>query len=103
MNADDFLEGGLKLKDFKKIAGKPFEYRICHDISECWNAGSSNAGQERPCQAACYDIIKHINITSKEKEAYHRYYAKEIKGLLNRAIILVGGLKSMDLVEKLIV
>ncbi|MBA7535399.1 hypothetical protein ES705_27652 [subsurface metagenome] len=43
-----------------------------------------------------------LNINTREKEAYHRTYAREIKKLIDKPLILVGGIKSLDVIEELL-
>ncbi|GAH76360.1 unnamed protein product, partial [marine sediment metagenome] len=43
-----------------------------------------------------------ININSKDKEAYHLPYAREIKKVIDVPLILVGGIKSLDVVEEIL-
>ena len=42
------------------------------------------------------------NIDSKEKEAYHLPYAKVIKKFIDVPLILVGGLRSLDVIQDIL-
>ncbi|MEM2146351.1 MAG: HisA/HisF-related TIM barrel protein [Candidatus Jordarchaeaceae archaeon] len=41
-------------------------------------------------------------ITSKDKAAYFLPYAREIKKVINAPLILVGGIRSLDVIEKVL-
>ena len=43
----------------------------------------------------------YSNITSEEKEAYLKSYAREIKSLIQCPLILVGGLRSLEVINEL--
>jgi len=43
-----------------------------------------------------------INIRSKDREAYHLPYAREIKKVIDVPLILVGGIRSLDVIERIL-
>ena len=90
LNSQDYLEGGLTLGDSVKVGAMLQENGI--DAIEV-SGGTplpGNPGPSRP------------GIKSEEKEAYFRTASKAFKGALNVPIILVGGIRSLDLAEKLL-
>lgn len=102
MNADDFLEGGLKIDESKKIAKilSKIGYASIEVSGGMWEI-LMRSKKDLGWQPAMIPESR-VNINSKDKEAYHRTYAKEIKELIDKPIILVGGIKSLDVVEDLL-
>jgi len=102
MNADDFLEGGLKLDESKKIAENlsKIGYASLEISGGMWEV-LMRSKKELGWQPVMIPESR-VNINSKEKEAYHKLYAKEIKKLVDIPIILVGGIKSLDIIEELL-
>jgi len=102
MNADDFLEGGLKLDESKKIAEtlSKIGYSSIEVSGGMWEVLMRNK-KDLGWQPAMIPESR-LNINTREKEAYHRTYAKEIKKLIDKPIILVGGIKSLDVIEELL-
>ncbi len=102
MNVDDFLEEGLKLNESKKIAEKFSKMGFAAiETSGCmWEVVLRNI-EELGWQPA-FNPEARININSKEKEAYHLPYAKEIKKVIDVPLILVGGMRSLDVIEKIL-
>ncbi len=99
MNVDDFLEGGINLTESKKIAerlsnmgfaaietsGGMLEVIIRSEEELGWKPGILAESR--------------INISSKDKEAYHLQYAREIKKVVKVPLILVGGIRPFDVIE----
>ncbi|MFX1309589.1 MAG: NADH:flavin oxidoreductase [Promethearchaeota archaeon] len=102
MNVDDFLEGGIKLDESMKIAKK---FSIIGfdaiETSSCMWEVILRKKKELGWHPA-FNPEARINIDSKEKEAYHLPYAKEIKKVIKKPLILVGGIRSLDVIEKIL-
>ena len=102
INVDDFLEGGIKLDESKKIAER---------LSKIGFAAIETSG-------AMWDVSKlkkrelgwkpsklpesRTNIVNTNQEAYHLSYAKEIKRVIDVPLILVGGVNSLTLIGKIL-
>ena len=102
MNADDFLEGGLKLDESKKIAEifSKIGYASIEVSGGMWEVLMRNK-KDLGWQPAMIPESR-LNINTREKEAYHRTYAKEIKKDIDILLILVGGINSIELVEEIL-
>ena len=102
MNADDFVEGGITLEESKKIAEKFSKIGLAAiEISGCmWDTVKRR--KEEIGWKATFIPESRVAIGSKNKEAYHLPYAKEIKRVIDVPLILVGGINSLDLVEKIL-
>jgi 2,4-dienoyl-CoA reductase-like NADH-dependent reductase (Old Yellow Enzyme family) len=102
MNADDYLEGGLKIDESKQTAEavSKIGYASIEVSGAMWEV-LMRSKQELGWQPAMIPESR-ININSKDKEAYHKTYANEFKKLIDKPIILVGGIKSLDVVEDLL-
>ncbi|MFX1479775.1 MAG: NADH:flavin oxidoreductase [Promethearchaeota archaeon] len=102
MNADDFLENGLKIDDSKKVA------KMLADIG--YASIEVSGGMWEVLMRSKKDLgwqpvmipESRININSKENEAYHKYYANEFKKVVDIPIILVGGIKSLEVVNEIL-
>jgi 2,4-dienoyl-CoA reductase-like NADH-dependent reductase (Old Yellow Enzyme family) len=90
MNSQDYLQGGLTLSDSVKVGVMLQQAGI--DAIEV-SGGTPVAGNPRPSKTG---------IQSEEKEAYFREASKEFKEKLDVPIILVGGIRSPNLAEKLL-
>ncbi len=90
MNSADFLDGGLTLDDSLQIGAMLKNGGI--DAIEL-SGGTIRSGE-----------LKHsrLGITSEEKEAYFKDAAKAFKEKLNVPLILVGGIRSFRLAERLL-
>lgn len=102
MNADDFLEGGIDLEESKKIAerlsGMGFAaIEISGGMWEVITRSKEELGWE-----PVLTIEARIGINSKDKEAYHLQYAREIKKVIKVPLILVGGIRSFDVIEEIL-
>ncbi len=90
MNSQDFLDGGLTLEDSLKVGTMLQEGGI--DAIEL-SGGTIVSGKLSPSR---------MGIKSEEKEAYFRDAAKIFKATLRVPIIMVGGMRSFDLAERLV-
>ncbi|MBW1752815.1 MAG: NADH:flavin oxidoreductase, partial [Deltaproteobacteria bacterium] len=88
LNAADNLDGGLEIDDALYAAKKLAEAGI--DAIEV-SAGTPASGAENPARE---------KINKPEKEAYNLELANRIKGAVNCPVMLVGGLRSYEVVEK---
>lgn len=104
MNADDFLEGGINLDESKNIAEKlsKIGFTAIEISSVMWETAlrtKEEIGWHTFNQQFCHS---RVDIDSKEKEAYHLPYAREIKKVIDVPLILVGGIKSLDVIEEIL-
>ena len=90
LNSEDFLEGGLHVDDSIKAGVLLQEAGV--DAIEL-SGGTFLSGKFSPSRAG---------IHSQDKEAYFRTASKAFKEALDVPIILVGGIRSPDLAEKLL-
>jgi len=90
LNSQDYLQGGLTLSDSVKVGAMLQESGI--DAIEV-SGGTPVPGNPGPSKPG---------IKSEEKEAYFRTASKEFKEKLEVPIILVGGIRSPNLAEKLL-
>lgn len=86
MNADDFIEGGLKPKESVRIAKRLEELGICA-IEVSGGMYESGIKTAQP------------NIIKEEQEAYFRDNSRLFKKELNIPVILVGGIRSKSVAE----
>ena len=102
MNVDDFLEGGINLDESMKIAEKFSKMKFAAiETSGCmWEVILRTKGELGWHPA--FNPEARVDIDSKEKEAYHLPYAKEIKKVIQIPLILVGGIRSLDVIEKIL-
>jgi 2,4-dienoyl-CoA reductase-like NADH-dependent reductase (Old Yellow Enzyme family) len=90
LNSEDYLEGGLTLGDSLKVGRMLQEAGIDAIEVSGGTVVSESLGASR------------VGIKSEEKEAYFRTASKAFKETLDVPIILVGGVRSPDLAEKLL-
>jgi len=90
LNSQDYLEGGLVLSDSVKVGAMLQENGI--DAIEV-SGGTPVPGNPGPSKPG---------IKTEEKEAYFRTASKAFKAALDVPIILVGGIRSPGLAEKLL-
>jgi len=90
LNSEDYLEGGLALGDSLKVGRMLQDAGI--DAMEV-SGGTVVSGTLSPSRPG---------IKREEKEAYFRAASKAFKEALDVPIILVGGVRSPDLAEKLL-
>ena len=90
LNSQDFLEGGLILEDSLKIGALLQKDGI--DAIEL-SGGTLRSGKLSPSR---------VGITSEDKEAYFSEAAKAFKQKLEIPLILVGGIRSLAVAERII-
>jgi len=90
LNSQDFLEGGLTLEDSLKIGSLLQEDGL--DAIEL-SGGTLKSGPLNPSR---------VGISSEEKEAYFLEAAKAFKKKLTIPLILVGGIRSLLMAERII-
>ncbi|HUH65149.1 MAG TPA: NADH:flavin oxidoreductase [Syntrophales bacterium] len=90
INASDFIEGGLMIEDAIYASRKIAEAGI--DAIEV-SAGTPASGSKGPARP---------KITKPEREAYNLDMARRIKAAVNCPVIVVGGFRSYEVVEKAI-
>ncbi len=102
MNVDDFLEGGINLDESKKIAERLSRMGFAAiETSGCMDETTTRDKEELGWTPALAPYSR-INIRSKDKEAYHLPYAREIRKVIDVPLILVGGIRSLDVIEKIL-
>jgi 2,4-dienoyl-CoA reductase-like NADH-dependent reductase (Old Yellow Enzyme family) len=90
MNCRDFIENGLSLEDSLQTAR--LMTNTCLDAIEL-SGGLLTAGKLSPSRPG---------INSEEKEAYFKEEARAFKREINVPLILVGGIRSFEVAERLI-
>lgn len=90
LNAADFIEGGLEIEDAIHAATRLAQAGI--DAIEV-SAGTPSSGSKNPVRAK---IIK------PEREAYNLEMARRIKKAVGCPVMVVGGFRSYEVVEKAI-
>jgi len=90
LNSQDFLEGGLELEDSLKIGRLLQEDGI--DAIEL-SGGTLLSGKLSPTRSG---------ITNEDKEAYFLEAAKAFKEKITVPLILVGGIRSLPVAERII-
>ncbi len=90
MNCQDFLDGGLTLEDSIKV-GTMLEAKGINAIE--LSGGTLSSGKLNPSRTG---------IQTEDKEAYFKEAAKAFKEKLSVPLILVGGMRSFQLTERLI-
>ncbi len=88
LNSSDFLAEGLELQQSVEAAVLLDKEGI--DAIEV-SGGTSASGDENPAR---------MKITKEEREAYHLMQATEIKKAVSCPVMLVGGLRSLSVIEK---
>jgi len=94
MNVDDFLEGGINLNESKKIAERfsRLGFAAIETSGSMWETRTRNMNL----------ASSRVKIRSKDEEAYFLPYAKEIKKVIDVPLFLVGGIRSLDLIERIL-
>lgn len=90
LNSEDFLEGGLNVDDSLEAGVLLQEAGV--DAIEL-SGGTFLSGKFSPSRAG---------INSQDKEAYFRNAAKTFKEKLRVPVILVGGMRSFEVAEKIV-
>lgn len=90
LNCSDFLEGGLTMEDSLYAAERLDEEGI--DAIEI-SGGTGASGEKTPIRSG---------INSPEKEAFHLEFAREFKNRLKTKVMVVGGFRSFQVVDRAI-
>jgi 2,4-dienoyl-CoA reductase-like NADH-dependent reductase (Old Yellow Enzyme family) len=90
MNSEDFLEGGLTLEDSVRAGELLVDASL--DAIEL-SGGTLVSGKFSPSR---------MGISSVEKEAYFQKAAREFKKKINAPLMLVGGIRSFEVAERLV-
>ncbi len=102
MNVDDFLEGGINLNESKKIAERLSKTGFAAiETSGCMWEVTTRSREELGWTPAMLPESR-IKVRPKDKEAYHLPYAREIRKVIDVPLILVGGIRSLDVIEKIL-
>jgi 2,4-dienoyl-CoA reductase-like NADH-dependent reductase (Old Yellow Enzyme family) len=91
LNSEDFLEGGLSVKDMVEVAAMLENTGI--DAIEL-SGGTLYSGECTPVRQGKFD--------SEEKEAYHLDGARKYKERIGVPLMLVGGIRSYGAAERLV-
>ena len=102
MNCDDYLEGGINLDESKRIAKNLVNIGIAaielsSGMWEVLKRRKKDLGWN-----PTFLVESRTFIGTKNKPAYHLPYAKEIKKVTNIPLILVGGINSLNLADKIL-
>jgi 2,4-dienoyl-CoA reductase-like NADH-dependent reductase (Old Yellow Enzyme family) len=89
LNADDCLEGGITFKEVSEIALR-LEHLGTDAIEISGGMAESKAGFIR------------AGIDSRKKEAYFLPYAKRLKEVVSLPLLLVGGIRSLEVAEEIL-
>ncbi len=90
LNSEDFIEGGISLEDSVKVGVMLQEAGI--DAIEL-SGGCLFSGRDSPVR---------MGIKSEDREAYFRDAAKAFKEVVSIPLILVGGMRSLQVAEKMV-
>jgi 2,4-dienoyl-CoA reductase-like NADH-dependent reductase (Old Yellow Enzyme family) len=89
MNCDDFVSGGLSKDEAARVAAVIEEAGIdCIEIT----GGIYETREE----------MSRLGINKEEKEAYFRSHAEALRKAVNIPLILVGGIRSPNVIEKVL-
>ncbi len=90
INSEDFIDGGATIEDSLSLAKMLDERGI--DAIEV-SGGTGGSGEKIPAR---------LKINAPQKEAYHAEYAKRIAATVKAPVLLVGGLRSPEVIEGLL-
>jgi 2,4-dienoyl-CoA reductase-like NADH-dependent reductase (Old Yellow Enzyme family) len=90
LNAEDFVENGLTFEDTRYVANLFAELGI--DAVEI-SGGTFASGEKNPCR---------MKIKTAENEAYHAEYAARVAEDVDVPVMVVGGLRSPEVIERLL-
>jgi 2,4-dienoyl-CoA reductase-like NADH-dependent reductase (Old Yellow Enzyme family) len=91
LNSEDFLEGGLSVDEMVEVAAMLETAGI--DVIEL-SGGTAYSGQCTP--------VRQGKFSSEEEEAYHLDGARKYKTRIRVPLMLVGGIRSYGIAEKLV-
>ncbi len=100
MNVDDFVERGIDLSESKKIAERMSNIGFAAIETSGGIMEASTRNEEELGRPIITSSMRGID--SKNKEAFYLPYAREIKKVIDIPLILVGGMRSIDLIEKIL-
>jgi 2,4-dienoyl-CoA reductase-like NADH-dependent reductase (Old Yellow Enzyme family) len=92
MNSEDFIDGGLSVEEMLQVARMLEDAGI--DGIELSGGTTDAASQFKP--------VRRGKLPSEEHEVFYREAAKRYKGSINVPLILVGGIRSYIVAEKLV-
>lgn len=94
MNVDDFLQGGMSLEESKKIAQMLSRMGFA--------AIETSGGMWETRKRSRHLTTCRTDIRSRDAEAYFLPYVREIKKIVDKPLILVGGIRSLDVAEEIL-
>lgn len=92
LNSEDFIDGGLTVEEMLQIAGMLEQSGI--DGIEM-SGGSMDA-------ASKFKPVRRGGLPTEDREVYYREAAKRFKATIGVPLILVGGIRSYTVAEKLV-
>jgi 2,4-dienoyl-CoA reductase-like NADH-dependent reductase (Old Yellow Enzyme family) len=102
MNVDDFLDGGITLDESVRIAGTLSRMGFAAvETSGCMWEVATRSREELGWRPVMIPESR-VGIRSKDEEAYHLSYAREIGKVIDVPLILVGGIRSLDVIERIL-
>ncbi|MCK4795255.1 MAG: NADH:flavin oxidoreductase, partial [Desulfobacteraceae bacterium] len=91
INSEDFLDGGLTVDDMLHVAA--FLEQVGIDAIEL-SGGTAYSGKRIP--------VRIVKIDTKEKEVFYRAAAKRYKERISVPLMVVGGIRSYEVAERLV-
>ncbi len=91
LNSEDFVEGGFSLEEMLEVSALLEKAGI--DAIELSGGTGSEASKYKPVR---------FGTVAKENEAYYRDAARRFKQTVDVPLILVGGIRSPDVAERLV-
>jgi 2,4-dienoyl-CoA reductase-like NADH-dependent reductase (Old Yellow Enzyme family) len=91
LNSEDFTDGGFSVEDMLELSALLEKSGI--DAIELSGGTLSNASKYLPSR---------FGVVSEENEAYYRDAARSFKQRMQVPLILVGGIRSLDVAERLV-
>jgi len=102
MNTVDYLPGGVDIDEAKKVAECLNQIALAaFEMSGCTWETITRSEEELGFKPSSIPEARG-DIKTKEQEAYFWQYAKEIRQVVDKPIILVGGVRSIDKVEEIL-
>jgi 2,4-dienoyl-CoA reductase-like NADH-dependent reductase (Old Yellow Enzyme family) len=91
LNSEDFAEGGFSLADMLELSATLEKAGI--DAIEVSGGTMREASKHSPSR---------FGVLARENEAYHREAARRLKQRVQVPLMLVGGIRSLDVAERLV-